>query len=192
MLTLSLIGCKNGALKNICTLKEALSASKKKRQVFPDLPYSFYPIDCCFRINHRSDSYSMMIFSHRYLDSDCRNFQTCVFLAVYWSIWTFWYNTGIKVPQVFKNRASAMLNNVCNWGIRLCCFHLQVTLRKSQQGAMMETMPTPASQSVCSSRCSVSSLGRQWAREVIMGCMMHNNWRSENPDNRAVHFHHSQ
>ena len=30
--------------------------------------------------------YSVVIFSHRYLDNDCLNVKTFVFLAVYWSI----------------------------------------------------------------------------------------------------------
>ena len=48
-----------------------------------------------------------MIFSHRYLDSDCINFKTFAFLAVYWPFWTSLYNTDIKV-QFFK----AILHNV--------------------------------------------------------------------------------
>ena len=59
---------------------------------------------------------SVVIFSHtcRYLDSDCINFKTFVFLAVYWSIWTSSYNTDIKVQQFFFNGASTMLNNFFN------------------------------------------------------------------------------
>ena len=57
--------------------------------------------------------YSVVIFSRRYIDNDCINFKTFVFLAVYWSIWTSSYNTDIKV-QNFKNGASTMLNNVFN------------------------------------------------------------------------------
>ena len=53
----------------------------------------------------------MVIFSYRYLDSDLINFKTFVFLAVYWSIWTSWYNADIKV-QPFLNGASTILNNV--------------------------------------------------------------------------------
>ena len=58
--------------------------------------------------------YSVVIFSHRYLDSECMNFKTFVFLAVYWSIWTSSYNTDIKGQQ-FLNGASTMLNNVFNF-----------------------------------------------------------------------------
>ena len=31
--------------------------------------------------------YSVVIFSHRFLDSDCVNFKTFAFLAVYWPFW---------------------------------------------------------------------------------------------------------
>ena len=46
-----------------------------------------------------------MIFSHRYLDSNCINFKSCKILAVYWSIWTSLlclYNTDIKVQPFFN------------------------------------------------------------------------------------------
>ena len=55
--------------------------------------------------------YSVVIFIHRFLDSDCINFKTFAFLAVYWPFWTLLYNTDIKVQQFF-NRSSTMLNNV--------------------------------------------------------------------------------
>ena len=57
--------------------------------------------------------YSVVIFSHRFLDSDCINFKTFAFLAVYWPFWTSLYSTDIKVQQ-FLNRSSTMLNNVFN------------------------------------------------------------------------------
>ena len=65
-------------------------------------------MDCCVRITISLTVYSMVIFSHRYFDSDSINFQNFVFLAVHWSIWTSLYNTDIKVQQ-FWNRASTML-----------------------------------------------------------------------------------
>ena len=44
----------------------------------------------------------LVIFSHRYLDSDPSiNFKTFVLLAVYWSISTSSYNTDIKVQHFF-------------------------------------------------------------------------------------------
>ena len=47
----------------------------------------------------------MVIFGHRYLDNDCINFPTFVFLAVYWSIWTLIYNTDIKLSStIFKSK----------------------------------------------------------------------------------------
>ena len=54
----------------------------------------------------------VVVFSHRYIDSDGINFKTFVFLAVYWSIWTSSYNTDIIKVQQFFNGASTMLNNV--------------------------------------------------------------------------------
>ena len=79
--------------------------------------------------------YSLVIFSHRYLDSDGINFKTFVFLAVYWSIKTSSCNTDIEVEFFFKMEASTMLNNVFNanghnkkkskwsfiFGISSCC-----------------------------------------------------------------------
>ena len=90
---------------------------------WPDLSYSSLPIDCCVQNKWWAWVYSVVIFSHRYLDSDHNhhihvhvNVKTFVFLVVYWSIWTSSYNTDIKVQQFF-NGASTMLNNVFdfNW-----------------------------------------------------------------------------
>ena len=55
----------------------------------------FLPIDCCVRINGKLTVYSVVIFSHGYLDSDHINFKTFVFLDVYWSISASLYNTDI-------------------------------------------------------------------------------------------------
>ena len=55
--------------------------------------------------------YSVVIFSHRFLDICSINFKTFAFLAVYWPFWTSLYSTDIKV---FLNRYSTMLNNVFN------------------------------------------------------------------------------
>ena len=63
----------------------------------------------------------MVRFSHRYLNSDCINFKTFVFLAVYWSIWTSSYNTDIKVQQFFIGALTTMLNNVFNICGLSCC-----------------------------------------------------------------------
>ena len=48
---------------------------------------------------------SVVIFSHRFLDSDCINFKTFAVLAVYWPFWTslYCYSTDIKVQQFFKS-----------------------------------------------------------------------------------------
>ena len=58
--------------------------------------------------------YSVVIFSHRFLDSDCISFKTFAFLAVYWPFWTSLYSTDIKVLKKIFNRSSTMLNNVFN------------------------------------------------------------------------------
>ena len=81
--------------------------------------------------------YSVVIFSHRFLDSDCINFKTFAFLAVYWPFWTSLYNTDTQSSTIFFNRSSTMFNNVfkqfavssfriawlllCNWNFY---FHL--------------------------------------------------------------------
>ena len=100
MLPVSLLRCKNEALKN-CTSKASLSASKECMKIdkWPDSPYSSPPIDYCVRINGEPDC--LFILSHRFLDSDCINFKTFAFLAVYWPFWTSLYNTDIKVFFIF-------------------------------------------------------------------------------------------
>ena len=65
-------------------------------------------IDCCVRINRKFDGLLNGDFSHRYLDSDCINFKSFVFRAIYWSIWTWLHNTDIKVQQFFWNRVSTI------------------------------------------------------------------------------------
>ena len=77
---------------------------------WPDLSYSFLPIDCCVRINGKPIIYSVIIFSHRYLGSNHINTKTCV-PGCYRSIWTSSYNTDIKA-NFFFNGVSTMLNNV--------------------------------------------------------------------------------
>ena len=94
--------------------------------------------------------YSVVIFSHRYLDSDSINFKTCVFLAVYRSFWTSSYNTDIKVQQLF-NGASTMLNNIFNTvGVILWCCVSHVVFEFSgfdiigvNKGRIMVFMPLP-------------------------------------------------
>ena len=97
----SLIRCKNEALIKL-HLKSTIKCFKEvKVGKWPDLSHSFLPIeDCCVRINGKM-VYSVVIFSHRYLDSDRINVKIIVFLTVYWSIWTSSYNTDIKVQQFF-------------------------------------------------------------------------------------------
>ena len=56
MLSVSLIRCKNEALKKNCTSKAPLSASKKvKICKWPEIPYSFLSIDGCAKINGLPD-----------------------------------------------------------------------------------------------------------------------------------------
>ena len=76
----------------------------------PDSPCSFSPIDYCVRINGQP----VVIFSHRFLDSDGINFKNFAFLAVYWHFWTSLYNTDIKLQKKKCNQSSTMLNNVFN------------------------------------------------------------------------------
>ena len=85
-------------------LKSTIKCFKKTKICkWPEIPYSFLLIDCCVRINGQLQTvYSVVMFSHRYLDRDHINFKTFVFLAVYWSIWTSSYNTDIKVQQFLK------------------------------------------------------------------------------------------
>ena len=80
---------------------------------WPDSPYSFFPIDDCVRMVSQT-FYSVVIFSHRFLDSDCINFKTFALLAVYWPFRTSSYNTNIKAQQFFWTWSSTMLNNVYN------------------------------------------------------------------------------
>ena len=110
--SVSLIKCKNEALKKL-HLKSTIKCFKKAKICkWPEIPYFIFPIDCCVRIIMINQTvYSAVIFSHRYLDRDRIHFKTFVFLAVLWSIWTSSYNTDIKVQQ---NGASTMLNNVFN------------------------------------------------------------------------------
>ena len=76
---------------------------------WPDLSYSFLPIDCCIRINAKPDR----LFSHRDLHSDRIHFKTFVLLAVYWSIWTSSWHRH-QSSAIFLTAASTMLNNVFN------------------------------------------------------------------------------
>ena len=123
MLRVSLVRCKHEALKKLY-FKSIIKCFKRvKIEKWPDSPYSFPLIDYCVRINGQPTVYSVVIFSHRFLDSDCINFKTFAFLATYWPFWTslyqgviitpWLYNTDIKVKKKI-NRSSTMLNNVFN------------------------------------------------------------------------------
>ena len=66
--------------------------------------------------------YSVVIFSHRVLDSDCINFKTFAFLAVYDPSEQH-YTTKTSKVQFFFNWLSTKLNNMslikcvrCGWG----------------------------------------------------------------------------
>ena len=59
--------------------------------------------------------YSVVIFSHRFLDSHCINFKTFAFLAVYWPFWNIIIQHWHQSSTIFLNRSSTMLNNVFNW-----------------------------------------------------------------------------
>ena len=116
MLWVSSKRCNNEALKN-CTSKAPFRCFKEvKIDKLPDLSYSFLSTDCCVRMVNLT-VYSVVMFSHRYLDSHPINFKTFVFLAVYWSTWTLSYNTDIKVKKNL-NGASTMLNNVFKYNTK--------------------------------------------------------------------------
>ena len=61
---------------------------------------------------HCQHVYSVVIFSHRFLDSDCINFKTFAFLAVYWPFWTSLIQHRHQSSTIFLNPSSTMLNNV--------------------------------------------------------------------------------
>ena len=80
--------------------------------------------------------FSLVIFSHRYLDSDCINFRTFVFLAS--SVASFLILGG-QDPQMYRQKkkcmcnlyaraseASERLRNVCIFNIsKYICIHIQ-------------------------------------------------------------------
>ena len=51
MLSVSLMRCKNEALKKIAPQKHHKCFKKAKIGKWPEIPYSFLRIDCCVRIN---------------------------------------------------------------------------------------------------------------------------------------------
>ena len=80
---------------------------------WPEIKYSFSPIDCSVRINNDPVGL-IVIFSHTFLESNSINFKTFAFLVVYWPFWTSLYNTtqtSIRFNNCF-NRASTTLNTV--------------------------------------------------------------------------------
>ena len=55
MLSVSVIGCKNEALKKT-NFKSIIKCFKKVKMCkWPEIPYSYSPIDCSVRINHEPD-----------------------------------------------------------------------------------------------------------------------------------------
>ena len=108
-----LIRCKNEALKKL-HLKSTIKCFKKANICkWPEITYSFLPHRLlCWNKWSNQTVYSVVIFSHRYLERDCINFKTFVFLAVYWSSWTSSYNTHIKSIKKKLNGASTIINNV--------------------------------------------------------------------------------
>ena len=84
MLSVSLIRCKNEALKNLkkknCTSKALLSTPKEWNKQVTRFFILIFPVDCCVRIKGKPDC----LFSHIFLDSDsnCFNFKAFAFLAV--------------------------------------------------------------------------------------------------------------
>ena len=67
----------NSVFKQLCifvTSAQASTAVQEKKNS---------PIDCSVRINHEPESLLIVIFSHRYIDSNSINFKTFVFLIVH-------------------------------------------------------------------------------------------------------------
>ena len=123
MLSVSLIRCKNEALKKL-HLKSTIKCFKKAKICkWPEIPYLFLPIDCCVRINGLPDRYSVVIFSHR-----PHKFQNvCIprCLMVHLNIIIQHRHQSKKKKKL--NGASTMLNNVFNRsGITL--FSLSLTV----------------------------------------------------------------
>ena len=93
MLSMSLIRCKNEAMKKLHFKSIIKCFQMIENTQVTGFTMHISPIDCCVRINHKSDKsvYQMVTFSHGYLDSNCINKKFFLLLAVYL------YTTDIKV-----------------------------------------------------------------------------------------------
>ena len=92
--------------------------------------------------------YSVVIFSQRFIDSDCINFKTFAFLAVYWPFWTSLYKTDNKVQQFSKSILRVVTSHL-NFGSSLVIWshfrvessqssHVQISMGTSH-GILLET-----------------------------------------------------
>ena len=100
MLSVSLVRCKNEALKILYFKSIIKCFNRVKIDKWPDSPCTHFPHSLyCVRRN----ALPARLFSHRFLDSDCTNFKTFAFLAVYWPLWASLYSTDIKVQQFFQS-----------------------------------------------------------------------------------------
>ena len=113
MLSVSLVRCKNEALRNMY-FKSIIKCFKRvKIDKWPDSPYSFPPIDCCVRINGEPDRlFRWVIFSHRFLDSDCINFKNFCIPGCLLTLQNIIIQHRRQSSTIFLNRSSTMLNNV--------------------------------------------------------------------------------
>ena len=178
MLSVSLIRCKNEALiklyfKNIIKCFKRVQIDK-----WPDLPYLFSLIYCCIRIKSKPDHLSKIIFSHRFCDSDCINFKTFAFLAVYWSIWTSLYNTDIEVQPFLKSSLHSGKQWVCLHGLESRSERRFKTRSKTWLGLWFElrlftwaTNAFPITIRICALRvmfCSYYAVRARWLTHALM------------------------
>ena len=93
--------------------------------------------------------YSVVIFSHRFLDSDCINFKTFAFLAVYWPS-EHHYTALTSKFNNFLNRSSTMLINVFNHGRHIGTY--------CKQTAELLVSLYPWFHNACEHPCPINSL----------------------------------
>ena len=111
----SLIRCKPESLEN-CTLKHHCFKEMKKEK-WTDLSYSPpspHMLQCKLEYTIGLTVYSVVLFSRTYLDSDCRNFKTFVFLDLFidQSDWSEHHHTTQSSKlNFFLYRASTMLKS---------------------------------------------------------------------------------
>ena len=106
-----------------------------------------FPINCCVRITISLTVYSMVMFCHRYLGSDCKNFKTFVFLAVYYlsDSDVSSYSTAIKVQPFLKSS----LHNVKQLSLILSHFITGLQIHHRAKDKMARLRQTYNNVQVC-------------------------------------------